>query len=403
MKIVQVNTVCSTGSTGRICTALYQLAEDLDFTAYIAYGRGTSPKEINSYKIGSKPDFYFHVLRNFFRGESGFGSSRQTIKFINWIREVQPDIIHLHNIHGFYLNIEILFDYLKNCNIPVIWTLHDCWSFTGHCAYFSYVKCNKWLDGCHSCPQYRNSYPYSIFKDNSKDSYLRKKEAFTNVPNLTLVTPSKWLHELVMRSFLKNYPCTVIPNGIDLDKFRPDYGANSSENQVPRIVLGVANVWDFRKGLQYFEQLADQLSDDYKIHLVGLNTRQIKYLNHHFNKKIITQGRTSNMEELISLYQRAHVFVNPTLEDNFPTTNLEALACGTPVITFKTGGSPESITGSCGIIVEQGNISGLLSAIYSIKNNPAVTSDNCRKQASHYSDKDNFNKYIRLYHEVLSN
>lgn len=400
MKIVQVNTVCSTGSTGKICISLYHLSKAFNFTPYIAYGRNTAPKEINGYKIGSKPDFYFHVLRNFIKGENGFGSSRQTIRFIDWLEKVQPDIIHLHNIHGFYLNIEILFEYLKKINVPVIWTLHDCWPFTGHCAHFSYIKCNKWVNGCYSCPQHRQAYPYAIFKDNSIASYQRKKNTFTGISNMTIVTPSRWLKALVKNSFLKEYNTVVIPNGIDLTSFIPPSIRNTSSS--PHIVLGVANVWTYRKWIQYFEKLAHLLDDNYIIQLVGLNKKQVKYFRAKYPAKVIPLQRTECIEDLISLYQNAHVFVNPTLEDTFPTTNLEALACGTPVITFKTGGSPESITEKCGIVVEQGDISGLLQAILSIENHPLITPENCRQQALLYSDKDNFLNYIRLYQKVLA-
>lgn len=399
MKIVQINTVCSTGSTGRICMSLYRLAENFNFTPYIAYGRNSSPEEINSYKISSKPDFYCHVLRNFIKGENGFGSSRQTLKFINWLSDVKPDIIHLHNIHGFYLNIELLFDYLKKSNIPVIWTLHDCWPFTGHCAHFSYIQCCKWSTGCYSCPQHRQAYPYAIFKDNSAVSYQRKKDAFTGIANMTIVTPSKWLESLVKNSFLKEYDTIVIPNGIDLGTFIPK--ANQSTFHLPRIILGVANVWTRRKGIQYFEELANCLDDSYIIQLVGLNKKQVKYFKYKYPEKIIPLQRTERIQDLISLYQNAHVFVNPTLEDTFPTTNLEALACGTPVITFKTGGSPESITEKCGIVVEQGDLSGLLKAVLSIENHPLITPENCRQQALLYSDNDNFLRYIHLYQKIL--
>lgn len=399
MKIVQVNTVCGTGSTGKICMALYHLSESSHMTPYIAYGRNTAPDEINSYKIGSKTDFYCHVLRNFIKGENGFASSRQTMNFIDWLQDLKPDIIHLHNIHGFYLNLELLFSYLRSCRIPVVWTFHDCWPFTGHCAYFDYIECDKWKNECNSCPQYRQAYPYSIFKDNSKASYLRKKSAFTGMPNLTIVTPSKWLADLVQRSFLKEYRTLIIPNGIDLDLFKP---ATDMLPASPKTILGVANVWTLRKGLQYFEEMADLLPKEYVIQLVGLNSRQVKYLERKYSGKILPIRHTQSIDELVQLYQRSYVFVNPTLEDNFPTTNLEALACGTPVITFNTGGSPECITDTCGLVVKQKSADGLVKAIHSLENSSLITPEECRKQALQYSDKENFQKYIKLYQNLVS-
>ncbi len=394
MKVIQVNTVCGTGSTGKICMALYHLSEAAQITPYIAYGRNTAPATINSYKIGSKSDFYCHVLHNFIKGENGFASSKQTMRFINWLQNLRPDLIHLHNIHGFYLNVELLFHYLRSIKVPVIWTFHDCWPFTGHCAHFDYINCDKWKNGCNTCPQHRQAYPYSIFKDNSKSSYLRKKNAFTGMPDLTIVTPSKWLADLVRCSFLKEYETLVIPNGIDLNLFQP---ASHTYVSSPKIILGVANIWTARKGVQFFEEMANLLSREYVIQLVGLSSKQVNYFRRKYPGKIFPVQHTQSIEELVRLYQQAYVFVNPTLEDTFPTTNLEALACGTPVITFNTGGSPECIAESCGIVVKEKTANSLVEAIHSLGNNSLITSDACRKQALHYSDQENFKKYIDLY------
>ena len=224
MKIVQVNTICGVGSIGRICVDLYETLQKNGEEAYIATGRGSLPPGIKGYVIGNKADFVCHVMKNFTQGKAGFGSKQVTEKFLHWLSEVQPDLVHLHNIHGFYLQIELLFAYLKEHDIPVVWTLHDCWSFTGHCAYFDYIGCEKWKEengGCHNCSIHKSAYPYAIFKDNSKWNYKRKKEVFTGVKNLTIVTPSAWLKGLVEQSFLKEYPVEVIPNGINLDNFIP--------------------------------------------------------------------------------------------------------------------------------------------------------------------------------------
>ena len=218
-KILQINTVYQKGSVGRIMAELYTAAEKSGFESYVAFSRADVPKEIRGYRIGNTIDFTFHVLDGIIFGWGGFASAGETRKFLNWIDKVQPDLIHLHNIHGFYIQIELLFEYIKKKNIPVIWTLHDCWPITGHCAYFDYVGCNKWKKKCQRCPQHLQSYPYS-FIDNSKKNYEQKKRAFTNVKNLTIVTPSQWLADIVKNSFLREYQVQTIPNGINLGQFR---------------------------------------------------------------------------------------------------------------------------------------------------------------------------------------
>lgn len=399
MKIVQINTVCGTGSTGKIAAALYHLAENEGFESYIAYGRGSAPVDMNSYKIGNLFDFGTHVLSNFFRGNSGFASKSVTKRFLNWLDTIQPDILHLHNLHGFYLHMDLLFEYIKVRNIPCVWTLHDCWSFTGQCAFFDYSGCEKWKEQCYSCPVFRTDYPYSLFKDNSRQNYVLKRTAFTKVKNLIIVTPSAWLADLVKQSYLKEYFTKVIPNGIDLNLFKP----LASDNLLPgkKILLGVANVWDHRKGLDYFLQLASTLTDDFHIVLIGVSKKQQTMLQNKFPDKITAITRTNNQQELVKWYSSAYAFINPTLEDNFPTTNLEALACGTPVITFHTGGSPESVTKNCGIIVEKGNTEKLKEAILSLETNTEITSSSCRTQALQYDKDINFMKYIELYKQLI--
>ena len=244
MKVMQINTVCGSGSVGRIMVDLIHALEAEGEQGMAAFGRREAPPGVQAYKFGTKPDMALHVLHTFFRGEHGFASGRQTERLIRKIEEYDPDIIHLHNIHGFFLNAERLFAYLKTAGRPVVWTLHDCWSFTGHCAYFDYCGCTKWKTGCEACPQYRNVYPYALFKDNSKHNYERKKAAFTGVPRLTLAAPSSWLSDLVRQSYLKEYPIRVIPNGIALDKFHPvENGLRNRLGMEKKFVLlGVASM-----------------------------------------------------------------------------------------------------------------------------------------------------------------
>lgn len=408
MKIVQINTICNTGSTGKIATDLYYISKEAGHTPFIAYGRGGAPSDMQSFKIGNVLDFGHHVLVNFFLGKSGFGSKVVTGRFLKWLDEVKPDILHLHNLHGFYIHVEMLFDYIKAHHIPVIWTLHDCWSFTGQCAHFDYAGCAKWQTACHNCPIYRSSYPYSLFHDNSRQNYQLKKTAFTGVKNMTIVTPSNWLAGIVRESYLQEYPVTVIPNGINLEIFKPNTCLPSDNISIPadtwsssKIILGVANTWSANKGLDFFLQLCDMLDNSYHIVLIGLSKRQQTLINTKYGMRITAITRTANQQKLAEWYRRAYAYVNPTLEDNFPTTNLEALACGTPVITFNTGGSPESITPECGIIVEKGNIKELQKAILSLDDMKEITSLACRARAMEYNKDVQFLKYLKLYSNLV--
>lgn len=401
MKIVQINTVCGTGSTGKIAADLYEIANNQHHIPFIAYGRGTAPQNIHGFKIGNPIDFGCHVLVNFFLGKSGFASRKVTYRFLKWLDMVQPDILHLHNLHGFYIHVGILFDYIKMNNIPVVWTFHDCWPLTGQCAFFDQINCCKWKTACFDCPVYRSDYPYSLFKDNSRQNYIQKKSCFTGVKNLSVVTPSNWMADIVRQSFLKEYPITVIPNGIDLNIFKPYPIEITATNK--KIILGVANVWDSRKGLDYFLKLTGLLDPSYQIVLIGVNKKQQKMLQKTYGNQVIALTRTSNQTELAKWYSRAYAYINPTLSDNFPTTNLEALACGTPVITFNTGGSPESITSECGIVVEKENVTALRNAILSLQTNTKITSHSCRKRAMEFDKNTRFEEYIHLYEKMQNN
>ncbi len=447
MKILQVNTVIRGSSVGRIMADLYEAIKDSGNEARVAVGREPMPEGYEGILIGNKGDFYQHVVKNFLQGESGFGSAEVTKKFLSWIDEEKPDLIHLHNIHGFYLQVEMLFEYIKKRNIPVVWTLHDCWSFTGHCAYYDFAACEKWKTGCHTCMQHAKVYPYAIFKDNTTASYARKRKAFCGVKNLTIVTPSHWLKEQVEQSFLREYPVAVIPNGVDLSVFSPadakdanggkkndgngindENGTNDGNQKNDRnetddgneknsrnktnnsdksdsnikTILGVANIWELRKGLVYFEKLAGDLPDDYRVELIGVNKKQKKELKKKYGNKIIARERTANVGELAEAYRNAAVFVNATLEDNFPTTNLEALACGTPVVTYATGGSGESVTEETGIVVRRGSYDKLFEAVLDAAEG-RFSKEDCLKRAKEFDKETRYEEYLKLYEEVLGN
>lgn len=391
MKILMINVVCGIRSTGRICTDLATALEAQGHEVKIAYGRENVPEQFKKYaiRIGSDIEVKLHGVKARLLDGTGFGSRAATEKFIKWVKEYDPDVIHLHNIHGYYINVEVLFKYIKTCGKKIIWTLHDCWSFTGHCAYFDYIGCDKWKTGCFRCSQ-KKEYPTRIGPDMSKRNYKLKYELFTGIKDIVLVTPSQWLADLVAESYMNKYPITVIHNGVDTNIFKPTE-SNVKERyrcKGKKIILGVAAVWDKRKGLDSFIELSERLDESYQIVLVGLSKEQIEQLP----SNVIGVKRTNSVQELSELYSAAYVFVNPTLEDNYPTTNIEALACGTPVISYRTGGSIESAA-KYGCVVEKNDIQGILNEL---KNIGTKKMQNCDLSVNNM-----VKKYISLYMKVV--
>lgn len=397
-KLLQINVTANWGSHGKIAEDIGKVAMSNGWESYIAYGRDTNPTSTSKLiPIGNKWDMYYHGLQTRIFDKHGLASKKATKDFIETVKQIDPDIIHLHNIHGYYINYEILFDYLSKARKPVIWTLHDCWPFTGHCAHFDAVGCNKWKTGCLNC-RHINTYPIAKIYCNSANNYIRKRKAFTSVENMTLIPVSIWLSEFLDKSFLNGYPKRTIHNGIDISVFTP---ANIEEDKKNRFsIVGVASVWSERKGLNDFIKLRKHLPNEYEITLIGLNKKQIDSLP----SGIKGIARTNSLTELINYYSSADVYVNPTYEDNFPTTNIEALACGTPVITYRTGGSIEAVDSQTGYIVEQGDISGLVDRIIEIcdDSNKANKRVACRERAVKlYNKNDRFKEYIDLYNSVL--
>lgn len=392
-RVLQINVTSNWGSTGKIAENIGQLAIENGWESTIAFSRGSSQSSSDLIKIGSKSDRIIHGLQTRLFDNHGLASISSTKNFIKEIQGLNPDIIHLHNIHGYFINYKILFQFLKEFGKPVVWTLHDCWPITGHCAFFLFSRCQRWKTGCHDCPELR-SYPKSLFLDRSERNYRCKKDALTGVPNLTLVPVSDWLKSQLEQSFLSEYPIKTIHNGIDLNVFSFDNRIDKCE----KMILGVASVWDKRKGLDEFVKLRHLLPEDYNIFLIGLSKKQIGSLPEGLN----AIERTDNVKQLVEFYSKSTVFVNPTLEDTFPTTNLEALACGTPVVTYKTGGSPEAIDKETGIVVDYMDIDSLARSIrYICEENP-FSAECCRRRAiENYNSKNSYLKYIELYNSLL--
>lgn len=381
-----INVVCGIRSTGRICTDLAVALEERGHEVRIAYGREEVPEQYKKYavKIGSEVDIVLHGIKARLFDGCGFGSIRATKDFIKWVKEYDPDVIHLHNIHGYYINIEILFDYLKSCGKKVIWTLHDGWAFTGHSAFCDAVDCDRWKTGCHDCPL-RSDYPASL-SDHSRRNWAKKKVIMSGVPALTIVTPSEWLAGLERESFLKDYPVKVINNGIDTSQFYP-IESNIKERlgiADKKILLGVATAWNDMKGWKDYLKLADMLDDRYQIVMVGLTKEQIKDLPDN----IIGIERTNDINELVMLYSAADTLLNLSYCESYGMTNIEAQQCGTPVVTYSTGGCVET-AGPESIVVEKGNVKAVAEALDKLK--PVA-------RAMNVNDKETFvNNYLREY------
>lgn len=393
MKVFFINAVCGRGSTGRIVTDITNLLHDNgdDFCVAFSHGTAVNIDEQHVCRIGSQNDYYLHNLLSRITDHEGGFSYKATKQLIKRIRAFDPDVIHIHNTHGHWLNQKILFQYLKNCGKKIIWTLHDCWAFTGHCAHFTYVGCDKWHTGCQRCPQLK-AYPRSYGVDRSEKNYKEKQELFTKIPNLTIVTPSEWLARLVRESFLGKYPIEVIYNGLDMDVFKPTLGDIRQRYglEKKKIILGVASVWMKKKGFNDFLKLADMLDEQSVIVLVGVTSKQRAALP----ANVIGIIHTESVEELAKIYTTADVFVNLSYEETMGIVTAEALACGTPAIVYGAAAVPEVVDNASGVIVKTGDLQGIADAIYHMdkRKYPLV-----RNRAACFERSLQYSKYLQLY------
>lgn len=399
-KILHVNSF-NVGSTGNIMLSIAQMADKMNYDSYISYPSSRTNKLKNfdkSIVIGNKINRNIHRGLSYITGMNECYSKKATEVFLKEVARISPDIIHLHNLHSCYINLECLFNYIKRENIAVVWTLHDCWAFTGKCPHYSRIDCMKWKTNCYDCPQ-MGSYPKAL-RDKTKELFFLKKKWFVGVENLTIVTPSKWLADQVKHSFLKDYPIRVINNGINLDIFRPRQNRFRESYKIKDkiIILGVAGVWSIEKGIDVFTELSSKLSNRFKIVIVGVTDDQMNSLPDN----IIKIGKTTSSEELAEIYTCANMFLNPTREDTFPTTNLEAMACGIPIVTYNTGGSVEVINKYTGKIIKSNQIEELISAIYLLSNQKKSKYFKERLiEAKRYNRKKMQMKYINLYSEII--
>lgn len=397
MRILQINQNYNFGSTGKIMKEINDTICAQGHEGYMlcAYANGNDQHLFVMEKLPTGIAVRKNILFQNFSGLTGYTSWIKTHKAIRWIDTVNPDIIHLHNIHGDWINIKMLFEYLNSIQKPLVWTLHDCWAFTGRCSHFENIGCNKWKSCCYNCPD-KHVYPATYFFDFSKKIWHDKKNLFTVSNNTYIVTPSQWLAEYVRMSFLGKYNIRVIHNGISLLNFnRKETRSKYLPAKEKHFILGVASSWTPEKGFYDMLELNKQIDkEQYQIVLVGLNKKQL----HMIPDSIIGIGRTNNVEELAEIYSNASVFVNPTYQDNYPTVNLEAIACGTPVITYRTGGSVESVTSDVGIVVDKGDVNGIKKAIEIICQNGNYSHSRCQDYAKvNFSKDSSYQAYIRLY------
>lgn len=400
MKILQINSTVNYGSTGSIAENIGQFVIDNNGQSIIAYGRYGDKSKSDVIKIGTKLDQAFHLIHTRIFDTHGFHSNDATLSLISVIEKINPDLIHLHNIHGYYLNVQILFDFLKKFGKPIVWTLHDCWAYTGHCSHYVRAKCEKWKEQCYECPL-QHLYPESKILDNSKSNYLIKKEVFNGVKDLTITTVSKWLESQVKMSFLKEYPIHTVYNGIDTSVFKPNNQKQLKEKlgyDDKKIVLGVANEWSKGKGLEVFREIGLLMDQKTVIILIGLNKNQIISLP----SNIIGICRTNNVSELVDYYAMADVFVTPSIAETFGMVVAEALSCGTPCIVNNSTALPELIDESVGLVVS-GEANEYAEAIKTILNKGKESFSYPIAQRAKLFDIDlQLRNYYQLYQELIS-
>lgn len=400
-KLLQINPVIKENtSTGKIMRTLGELAQAAGWESYVAYSRardGVPPHSSRLVPVGNKADLLLHWVATRLFDAHGLASRLATRRFVARLRELNPDVIHIHNIHGYFLNYKILSRALAQMGKPVVWTVHDCWLYTGHCYHYASAGCERWKTGCHHCPQ-KKAFPASWLLDRSRRNWEDKKKAFCSIPGLTLVTVSRWMKGEIAQSFLGGVRCEVIHNGIDLDTFRPSPSAETAL-AYGTYYLAVASIWLPEKGLQDLEKLSSVLDADERLVVVGKRPS-----GHRFPRNVVCLERTADAAALAALYTEAVALVNPTWQDNYPTVNMEAIACGTPVVSYRTGGSPESITPQTGRVVEQGDVEGLAEALHAIRRQGKEHfSEACRSYAlAHFRAQDRFNDYIQLYESLTT-
>lgn len=398
MKILQINTVSTVGSTGRIVAEICTAAQEKGYNTLTAYSYGEENSVLSGYKISTQASRRMSVLKCRLFGENVHLAKNDTKKLVKKIKEYAPDIVHLHNLHGYYLDFEILFDCLREIDVPVVWTLHDNYAFTGHCTYPERMDCKKYETLCHSCPA-KKRYPKSLFFDTAKKSYLEKKRIFTSVPKLHVVTPSHWLGGCAKNSFLGKFPVTVINNGVNTQIFRPTESDVFDEIRKNHsfITISAAATWGKAKGYDILLEIAKKMPPYVHMVVVGVT----KELKDSMPPNMTGVLKTNDAYELARLYSAADVFVNPTRNDTFSMVNVEAFSCGIPVITSDAGGTKETISPESGTVVKSEDCDAFCRAILSYAEN-APSKEAVLKHAERFSSKVMTENYLNLYKEILN-
>ena len=391
MKLVQINATCGAGSTGKICVAVSRLLTEQGIENYILYASGQSDYPLGR-RYMSPCEVKWQTLRSRICGNYGLNSRGATRRMIALLEEISPQMVHLHNLHGHNCNLEMLFRYLRKKKIKVFWTFHDCWAFTAYCPHYDMIGCDQWRsEGCRKCPQRKR---YSWFFDRSRFLYEKKREMLTGL-DMTVITPSRWLAEQAKQSFLRTCDIRVIHNGIDLSVFRPRESDFRKRHRCEDtfLVLGVAFGWGERKGLDVFLELSKRLDEKFQIVLVGTDDK----VDQKLPPRVISIHRTKDQTELAEIYTAADLLFNPTREENYPTVHMESLACGTPVLSFATGGCAEMLDETCGMTVPKNDVDAAEQAIRYIYRERPFSRESCLKKAEAFSEKDRFEEYTKLY------
>lgn len=395
-----INVALNWGSTGKIVEGIGKLALSNGWEVYVAHGaRYRNASELKSIQVTSKCGEMLHYVESSLFDAQGLGSCCETKWFLKKMDKIKPDLVHIHNIHGCFINYPLLFKYLKEHNIPVVWTLHDCWSMTGHCTHFMRTDCQKWKTRCHHCPQ-KKTFPATYLLDRSRRNYILKKGLFTSMPVMHITTVSNWLKGIAEASYLNKYPVAVVPNGIKTEVFTPE-ASNIKEQyglQGKKLLLAVAIGLDERKGLYDYINLAEKLSADYQLMLVGLTEEEQKALP----KSIIGVKRTNGAKELAAYYSAADTLLSLSYEETFGLTIAEAMACGTPAIVYDNTAQPELITDETGRVVSTGDVDAVLAAIKEVCSKPKETYTNkCRSFALQYDEALSYQKYLDIYKSII--
>ena len=399
MRVCIINTG-DNGSTGGICESLCEHLINNGDEALFIVKKITKPCSYKENCFSGKTDDLLNKISIKLSGNDCFKNKKNTDKAIRYLKEFNPEIVHIHNVHSYFLNIETIINYCFFNGIKIIWTLHDCWPFTGRCAHFDYNNCNKWVQGCHDC-RFRLEYPSALLFDESKKMFKSKKQLFTQ-KNIYFVVPSLWLKNQFKRSFLSEEKVLIINNGI---KERSPVLKNEIElkkqqlgiTEYEKIVFSAAYPWSKQKGLEYIYKVSEVLKNERIIFIIGGLSKKVVKKNN-----IITLPKISSRKDMDLLYSLSDVFFNPTLQETSSLVNIEALLNGTPVVTFNTGGAPEIVTETTGIVVDKGDVSQSALALLSISKD-SIKIEECKKRAAVFSNKKMLDSYYKLYLSLLNN